>query len=316
VDDTIQNNALTLGKDQPKGIVVLPGCQVVVLEYKDDVVLSDGGGKSNDEIEAENGKLGLERERNVPVRSIEDICKELISILKQINGMLEYETRTYLVNALSQPERDGIERHRTLMHADLSYIVTYFDYMDKLDVLVERAKEITQSSRIRNKLNGILQAYRDVKRRPKFESQIFVRRPKADFVGFDVFLCHNSEDKPAVKVIGEQLKERDLHPWLDEWELRPGFLGQKELEKQIENIRSAAVFVGPNGIGPWQDMEIDAFLRQFVRRSLPVIPVILPGCEKIPELPPFLGGMTWVDFRRDDPSPLQRLIWGITGKKR
>ncbi len=39
---------------------------------------------------------------------------------------------------------------------------------------------------------------------------------------FDVFLCHNSIDKPAVKKIGEQLKEQGLLPWLDVWELRPG----------------------------------------------------------------------------------------------
>jgi hypothetical protein len=34
---------------------------------------------------------------------------------------------------------------------------------------------------------------------------------------FDVFLCHHSEDKPAVKEIGERLKERGILPWLDEW---------------------------------------------------------------------------------------------------
>ena len=34
-----------------------------------------------------------------------------------------------------------------------------------------------------------------------------------------------------------------------------------------------------------------------------------------PELPIFLGGMTWVDFRHSQPEPLARLIWGITGEK-
>jgi hypothetical protein len=48
---------------------------------------------------------------------------------------------------------------------------------------------------------------------------------------FDVFLCHNSADKPAVRRIGEQLKEYGLLPWLDEWELRPGFSWQKVLEE-------------------------------------------------------------------------------------
>ncbi len=82
---------------------------------------------------------------------------------------------------------------------------------------------------------------------------------------FDVFLCHHSEDKPAVKEIGERLKERGILPWLDEWELRPGLPWQRALGKQIKQIKSAAVFVGKNGRGPWQDLELEAFLRQFVK---------------------------------------------------
>ena len=88
---------------------------------------------------------------------------------------------------------------------------------------------------------------------------------------FDVFLCHNSGDKPVVKDIGERLKERGIRPWLDEWELRPGMPWQKNLENQIQSIKAAAVFVGTNGIGPWQDMELDAFLRELVNRKCPVI---------------------------------------------
>ena len=99
------------------------------------------------------------------------------------------------------------------------------------------------------------------------------------------------------------------------WELRPGLPWQDVLEEQIATIAAAAVFVGPNGDGPWQQMELKAFLQQFVKRRCPVIPVILPGVDEVPELPAFLGLMTWVDFRRDDPDPLDQLIWGITGKK-
>ena len=108
------------------------------------------------------------------------------------------------------------------------------------------------------------------------------------------------------------------HPWLDEWELRPGLPWQPLLEEQIGTIKSAAVFVGKNGTGPWQDMELYAFLRKFAKREgqkCPVIPVILPDCENPPELPTFLESMTWVDFRKPDPDPLERLIWGITGER-
>ncbi len=38
------------------------------------------------------------------------------------------------------------------------------------------------------------------------------------FNEFDVFLCHNSQDKPEVKKIAWQLQQQGLKPWLDEWE--------------------------------------------------------------------------------------------------
>ncbi len=132
---------------------------------------------------------------------------------------------------------------------------------------------------------------------------------------FDVFLCHNKADKPAVKKIAELLKERSILPWLDEWELRPGMPWQRILEEQIGLIASAAVFVGPEGIGPWQRQELDTFLREFVTRNCPVIPVLLPGAPREPKLPRFLESMTWVDFRVTDPDPLDQLIWGITGRR-
>jgi hypothetical protein len=137
----------------------------------------------------------------------------------------------------------------------------------------------------------------------------------SDTKKFDVFLCHNSQDKPAVEKIAEELKIRGIKPWLDKWELQPGLPWQPELERQIKNIRAGAVFVGSSGLGPWQNMEIRAFLQQFVKRGCPVIPVLLTNGPKKPKLPLFLEGNTWVDFRDSQSNPMDKLVWGITGKK-
>jgi hypothetical protein len=135
--------------------------------------------------------------------------------------------------------------------------------------------------------------------------------PKAEI--FDVFLCHNSKDKPAVRDIAQQLVREGIKPWLDEREIPPGTSWQTALGQQIERIKSAAVFVGENGLGPWQNQEIQALLNQFVKRECPVIPVVLPSVKTTPEMPWTLENLHCVDFRTDL-QPLKRLIWGITGQ--
>jgi hypothetical protein len=81
---------------------------------------------------------------------------------------------------------------------------------------------------------------------------------------FDTFLSHNSKDKPDVKRLGEALKKRSLTVWLDEWERRRGLPWQDALEEIVANCKSAAVCVGDNGIGPWEDPEMKALLRRSV----------------------------------------------------
>lgn len=130
---------------------------------------------------------------------------------------------------------------------------------------------------------------------------------------FDVFLSYNSQDSPTVEQIFRQLEAQGIRVWLDLREVRPGMPWQKVLEEQVAGIGAIAIFVGPNGINPWQDREIHAFLDRFVEQQSPIVPVILPGVEQVPELPEALAGLTWVDFRVSDPDPMDQLVWGITG---
>ncbi len=131
---------------------------------------------------------------------------------------------------------------------------------------------------------------------------------------FDVFLSHNSKDKPTVIALAERLVAANVKVWLDVWELRPGQPWQEVLEDIIAHTRSAAVLVGKDGLGPWENREMRALLNQFVRRGLPVIPVLLSDCPQQPELPLLLQEFTWVDCRGGkEEEGYHRLVWGITG---
>lgn len=138
---------------------------------------------------------------------------------------------------------------------------------------------------------------------------------RAESGAFDVFMCHNSEDKPEIRRITVELLQQGIRPWLDEQEITPGTLWQSALEDQIANIKSAAIFIGASGIGPWQNMEIRAFINEFVERQCPVIPVLLPSVTSTPNLPILLKNFHAVDFRKPSPDPLQQLVWGIKGER-
>jgi len=141
----------------------------------------------------------------------------------------------------------------------------------------------------------------------------------AEEIQYDVFLSHNSQDKPAVEILARRLTdEASLRPFLDKWHLVPGEPWQEALEEALDQSRTCAVFLGPAGLGTWENEEMRAALD--IRASTPdfrVIPVLLPGA-RLPErgrLPRFLARHTWVDFRPglDDADAFHRLVCGIQG---
>ncbi len=134
---------------------------------------------------------------------------------------------------------------------------------------------------------------------------------------FDVFLAHNSKDKPFVRVIANELEQRGLKPWLDEKQIPPGRLFQDEIQQAIPVVKSAAIFIGSQGLGAWQTWELKALISQCVKKNIPVIPVLLPGVNDLPKHLVFLEQLSWITFSEgiDDENALDLLEWGITGQK-
>src|SRR5271165_1942987 len=111
----------------------------------------------------------------------------------------------------------------------------------------------------------------------------------------DIFLSYNSADHNVVENIARKLRDESLEPFLDRWHLAPGMRWRPKLEETLSSCKAVAIFVGPGEMGSWQQREVDVALDlQSRNANLPVIPVLLPGCE-----PPlgFLRQLTWVDLR-------------------
>lgn len=127
---------------------------------------------------------------------------------------------------------------------------------------------------------------------------------------FDVFLCHNSEDKPFVRKIARQLRERNLNPWLDEEQLRGGDVLSDVMDEISQDIEAVVVFIGGKDLGGWQKREIAGFVHDSVKREIRVIPVLFDSAREVPF---FLRGGIWIDFRQPEPDPFERLVMAITG---
>lgn len=134
----------------------------------------------------------------------------------------------------------------------------------------------------------------------------------------DVFLSHNSADKPAVKALAHRLRQQEgIEPWLDEWNLIPGQPWQADIEQALQECKACAVFISPSGFGPWQheEMRIAITRRVGQRDGFAVIPVLLPGAERgaYSQYPAFLTQTTWVEFHNtlNDAEAFRRLVCGI-----
>ncbi len=134
---------------------------------------------------------------------------------------------------------------------------------------------------------------------------------------YDVFLSHAGADKPAVEALARKLRDDEgLRVFFDQWELVPGAPWQEALEKALADSRTCAVFLGPEGLGPWHNAEMRAALGQRVAEEPKrVIPVLLPGAPRS-AVPDFLAQRTWVDFRSglDDDNAFARLVAGVRGE--
>jgi hypothetical protein len=115
---------------------------------------------------------------------------------------------------------------------------------------------------------------------------------------FDLFLSHSSHEKATVRAIAEQLKSSGIKVWYDEWQLALGQPWQPLLEQGLKASKAIAVFIGKDGLGPWQNEEMQAALMKAVKTKQPVIPILLSGAPPKPDLPAFLEIRTWLDLRR------------------
>lgn len=136
---------------------------------------------------------------------------------------------------------------------------------------------------------------------------------------YDVFLSHNSRDKPVVRQLKTRLEDKlgAGRVFFDEDSIQPGAVIPEGLDQALRNSSSSVVCFGPHGEGPWHEEEIWVSLMKSVELShktqgkedFRLIPVLLPGSDPV-QLPLQYRIRLWLDFRNgiNDDEATQRLI--------
>jgi WD40 repeat protein/class 3 adenylate cyclase len=126
--------------------------------------------------------------------------------------------------------------------------------------------------------------------------------------GYDVFLSHNSADKPRVRRLAERLRDAGLRVWFDEWVIQPGDDIYLAIERGLEASRTLVLCLSPAALGTdWVGLERSTVLfRDPANAGRRFIPLLLADCI----LPDTLRRYKYVDCREDTQAAFGQLLAG------
>jgi len=138
--------------------------------------------------------------------------------------------------------------------------------------------------------------------------------PREPEFQFDIFLSHNSKDKPRVRKLAERLRAAGARVWFDEWVVKPGDDIYLAIERGLEASRTMVLCLSPAALGSdWVGLERSTVLfRDPSNAGRRFVPVLLADCD----LPDTLRRYKYVEFRRGSEAAFEELLsaWraGIT----
>ena len=123
---------------------------------------------------------------------------------------------------------------------------------------------------------------------------------------YDVFLSHNSKDKPRVQKLAELLRQAGLKVWFDEWVIRPGDDIFHEIEAGLESSRVLVLCISPAAFGSdWVILERNTVLfRDPANKGRRFIPLLLSDCT----IPDTIQRYKYIDYRNEDKAAFQNLV--------
>lgn len=123
---------------------------------------------------------------------------------------------------------------------------------------------------------------------------------------YDVFLSHNSKDKPRVRKLAGRLKEAGVRVWFDEWNVGAGDIIALKVDEGLEQSRVLVLCISANALASgWVALERStAIHRDPANEGRRYIPLLLTDCK----LPDTLRRYKYVDFREETEEAFAELL--------
>ena len=164
-----------------------------------------------------------------------DFADNLLAILRQIPALDDPDARTQLLRGLPREPIGAIPRSSAAA-TDLGNIVAHAERWETvaggewaLVVIAQNALGVAEGTGPGEALGALLDEVDEPQPLPQADEA----PPVTIDYPLQVFLCHASQDKPAVRELYHKLRQAGLNPWLDEVELLPGQRWQREIPPAV-----------------------------------------------------------------------------------
>jgi hypothetical protein len=124
-----------------------------------------------------------------------------------------------------------------------------------------------------------------------------------------VFISYSHADKDIAKTIANELVNRGINVWWDQWDLQPGdSLISKIFEFGLAKASHFLILLSPSSVrSSWVKEELSIATIRRIEEVVRVIPVLVDGAE----IPTPLRSLLWVDLRSDFNQGVDRIANSI-----
>lgn len=124
-----------------------------------------------------------------------------------------------------------------------------------------------------------------------------------------IFISYSHENKEFVDKLAMQLVRKNVHVWMDRWELSIGDSIIDKVQEAADGASALLVIMSKASIASeWCKKELSAgLLRELEEKRVVIMPVLLEECD----IPLFARGKLYADFRTSFDDGLSTVVEGI-----